>query len=78
MVLGQQERMVRDMYVCVCVCVCVCVHICVYTYIHTHINYLFLTMESLHCYVWPFSSCGEWGLLSSCGTQASHCGGCSC
>ena len=25
-----------------------------------------------------FSSCGEWGLLSSCGTRASHCGGFSC
>ena len=26
----------------------------------------------------PFSSCGEWGLLSSCGIRASHCGGFSC
>ena len=25
-----------------------------------------------------FSSCSEWGLLSSCGTRASHCGGFSC
>ena len=25
-----------------------------------------------------FSSCGEWQLLSSCGAQASHCGGFSC
>ena len=25
-----------------------------------------------------FCSCREWGLLSSCGTQASHCGGLSC
>ena len=25
-----------------------------------------------------FSSCGEWGLLSSCGVWASHCGGFSC
>ena len=25
-----------------------------------------------------FSSCGEQGLLSSCGVQASHCGGLSC
>ena len=24
------------------------------------------------------SSCSKWGLLSSCSTQASHCGGCSC
>ena len=27
---------------------------------------------------WLFSSCGEQGLLSSCGAQASHCGGFSC
>ena len=26
----------------------------------------------------PFSSCSKWGLLSSCGAQASHCGGFSC
>ena len=25
-----------------------------------------------------FSSCGEWGLLSSCSVRASHCGGFSC
>ena len=25
-----------------------------------------------------FSSCGEWGLLCSCGVQASHCSGFSC
>ena len=25
-----------------------------------------------------FPSCGEWGLLSSCGVWASHCGGFSC
>ena len=25
-----------------------------------------------------FSSCGEWGLLSSCCARASHCGGFSC
>ena len=32
----------------------------------------------LHCCAWAFSSCGEQGLLSSCGAQASHCGGFSC
>ena len=26
----------------------------------------------------PFSSCGEWGLVSSCGVQSSHCSGFSC
>ena len=25
-----------------------------------------------------FSSCGEWGPLSSCGARASHCAGSSC
>ena len=33
---------------------------------------------SLHCYSGFFSSCGERGLLSSCGVQASHCSGSSC
>ena len=28
---------------------------------------------SLQCRL--FSSCGEWGLFSSCGAKASHCGG---
>ena len=28
--------------------------------------------------VWAFSSCGKWGLPSSCGAQASHCCGFSC
>ena len=32
----------------------------------------------LPCYVGFFSSFSEWGLLSSCGTWASHCGGISC
>ena len=41
--------------------------------------------ETSHCssrascfYAWTFSSCGEWGLLSSCGARASHCSGFSC
>ena len=43
--------------------------------------FLFLILK--HCLfifdcMQPFSSCGEWGLLSSCGAQASHCGGFSC
>ena len=25
--------------------------------------YLFLAVLGLHCCVWAFSSCGEWGLL---------------
>ena len=29
---------------------------------------------SSHCCTWTFSICGEWGLLSSCGVWASHCG----
>ena len=32
-------------------------------------------MLGLCCYTWAFSSCGEWGLLSSCSVQASRCGG---
>ena len=36
-------------------------------------TYLFLVVPDLHCCVWTSSSCGEQGLLSSCGAQASHC-----
>ena len=28
--------------------------------------------------LWLFSSCGQWGLFSHCGVQASHCIGFSC
>ena len=42
-------------------------------------NFLFthLTLLGLHC-TQTFSSCGEQGLLSTCGAQASNCGGFSC
>ena len=39
---------------------------------------LFLAVLGLRCCAWAFSSCGEWGLLFSCGARASHCGGFSC
>ena len=39
------------------------------------IIYLVLATLGLHCCSWDFSSCSEWGLLCSCGAQASHCGG---
>ena len=39
---------------------------------------LFLIVLGPHCCVQIFSSYGEQGLLSSCGAQASHCGGFSC
>ena len=39
---------------------------------------LFLAVLGLHCCMRIFSSCGRWGLLSSCDTQASHCSGFSC
>ena len=32
--------------------------------------YTFLAVLGLHCW-WAFSSCSEWGRLSSCGAQAS-------
>ena len=35
----------------------------------------FLAMLGLRCYAQGFSSCGMWGLLSSCVVRASHCGG---
>ena len=28
--------------------------------------------------MWASSTCGKWGLLSSCGAQVSHCSGCFC
>ena len=40
--------------------------------------YLFLVVLGLRYSAWAFSSFGEQELLSSCGAQASHCGGFSC
>ena len=40
--------------------------------------YLFLVVLGLCCCTWAFSSCGEWGLLSSWSARVSHCGGFSC
>ena len=40
--------------------------------------YLFLAVLDLCCCARLFSSCGKWGLLSSCSVQASLCGGFSC
>ena len=37
--------------------------------------HLFLAVLGLHCCAWAFSSCKDWGLFSSCGVGASHCGG---
>ena len=37
--------------------------------------FYFLAVLSLRCCQWAFSSCTEWGLLSSCGTRASLCVG---
>ena len=39
---------------------------------------LFVFVLGLCCCTWAFSSCGEWGLLSSCGVWASCCSGFSC
>ena len=39
---------------------------------------LFLSALGLQYYVRAHSNCDEQGLLSSCGVQASHCGGFSC
>ena len=40
--------------------------------------FIFLVALGLCCCVCAFSSCGKQGLLSSCDTQASRCGGFSC
>ena len=39
---------------------------------------LLLAVLGLPCCVLAFSSCSKWGLLSSGGVWASHCGGFSC
>ena len=54
---------------------------CIGTWIFFLLIYLIslvLAVLGLHCCKRAFSSCGEWGLLSSWGVQASHCGGFSC
>ena len=38
----------------------------------------FLAALGLRCCWWTFSNWGTWGLLSTCGVRASHCGGFSC
>ena len=40
--------------------------------------HLFMAVLGLCCRTRVFSSCTEWGPLSSCGMWASHCGGLSC
>ena len=40
--------------------------------------HLFLAVLGLCCGIDFFSSCGEWGLVSSCGGWASHCSGFFC
>ena len=37
-----------------------------------------MAASGLRCFVWAFSSCGMWELLSSCRAWGSHCGGSSC
>ena len=37
--------------------------------------YLLLAALGVFCCAWASSDCGKQGLFSSCGVQASHCGG---
>ena len=46
--------------------------------VHTVAIFIYLAVLGLHGCTQAFSSCGEWGLLSGCSEQASHCGGFSC
>ena len=39
--------------------------------------FIYGSTGGLHCCVGFFSSCGKWGLLSTCGAQISHCSGLS-
>ena len=46
---------------------------------HTHTDlFIFWTVLGLRCCAQAFSSCWEWGVFSSCGVWASHCGGFPC
>ena len=40
--------------------------------------YVCTVVLGLHCCTHAFSTCGQWGLLSSYSAWASHCGGFSC
>jgi len=51
---------------------------CQLPWLFLFLKYLFMAVLSLHCFAGFFSSCGEWGLLSGCSAQASHCGGFFC
>ena len=55
-----------------CICVCVYIYIYIYIYIYPKTSflkllnlfiYLFLSVLSLHCCTWAFSSYGEQGVL---------------
>ena len=46
--------------------------------IKSAIDFFVLSALGLHCLCRLFSSGGEWGLLSSYGALASHCGGFFC
>ena len=48
-----------------------------FTFFHLYLFYFWLLWVFVAASR-PFSSCGEWGFRSSCGVQASHCGGFSC
>ena len=47
-------------------------------HVHTVAIFIYLAVLGLHGCTRAFSSYGEWGLLSGCSAQASHCGGFSC
>ena len=48
------------------------------SFLKNNFIYLFLTVLGLCCCAQAFSSCGEWGLLSSCSARAFHCSSFSC
>ena len=51
---------------------------CFFSFLKNNFIYLFLTVLGLCCCAQAFSSCGEWGLLSSCSARAFHCSSFSC
>ena len=47
-------------------------------FLNVFLNFIYFWRCWVFVASWAFSSCGEWGLLSSCGVRTSHCCGFSC
>ena len=57
---------------------CLCLPLSPSLFIMILLTYLFIGCTGSSWLAWAFSSCGKWGLLSSCSAQASRCSGSWC